>query len=79
MLMVVKWFELEGERERQGLGRCSMVGNKVAKRIGDTNEEICSFATELERVQVLKRYCGITIDEDEVKYIQGQPPALPLA
>ena len=59
------------------LGKLVLTGGKVSRRIGDTIEMLKEVETERERVQALKDYFGVVIDEEDVINIAGRFPQLP--
>jgi len=74
-LICIKVFEVEGDEGK--LGRISLVNDKLVRRIGGSSEEVCSFKTEAERVAALRKYCGVSLEEDEIQYMRDRIPALP--
>jgi hypothetical protein len=65
-------------QSKRYLGRFGMEGNTVKKYIGMRSEVIKTFHTELERAQVLREIFGIIIAKQDLRYIRGRVPALPL-
>jgi arylamine N-acetyltransferase len=75
-LFCIKVFEVEDDPET--LGRISLIGDRLVRRIGMKSEEVCSFTTESERVAALKEHCGIYLEPEEVQCMRGRLPALPM-
>lgn len=75
-VICMKVFEVEGDSEK--LGRFSVAGDKIVKRVGELSEVVCTFKTELERVKALKEFCGVLLDDEDVQYMRGRVAALPL-
>ncbi len=59
------------------LGKLVLTGGKVSRRIGDDIETLKAVETEKERVEALKEYFGVVIDEEDIINIYGRFPQLP--
>lgn len=58
------------------MGRLGMEKNTLRRHVGSTSETVKTMRSELERAAVLEEFFGIEILEDDLKHIQGRPPAL---
>ncbi|KAF8510144.1 cysteine proteinase [Hysterangium stoloniferum] len=80
-VVCVQYFVVEdgGEGESgPSFGRLIMFGNKVQRRVGLESTTVKEFATERERIQILKEDFGVLVQEGEVQNIMNTLAALPL-
>lgn len=58
------------------MGRLGMEKNTLFRHVGSKSVTVRMMYTEVERVAVLKEFFSIEIPDDDLKYIEGRPPAL---
>lgn len=82
-VLVAKYFIVDqdddDDEEKVKIGRTTMVGNKVFRRVGARSEFLKEFKTEKERVRILRDEFGIVVEENEIGNITKWKAALPLA
>lgn len=68
----------EDENNNNGgsLGRLVLFGNKIDKRIGDTNEKVETLSTDAERIKALGSLFNLHIPVEGAKYIEGRSAQL---
>ena len=71
-IMAVRYLPLEDSDDEDSLSRLIIFKNRVSRRIGDKIEKLAEFGTEIDRIQGLKQYIGITIPEENVANIRGR-------
>jgi len=72
LVICVKVYETEDGQ----LGRYTVRGDQLIRRVGLHKEVVKTFASERERINGLKKFCSVILDDTAIAHIRGTPAAL---